>query len=394
MTEIQPAHYTDGACHTAQGDRQVISSFVCSQGVAIGANGGSDLEVVQRGAGANMSVDVGSGNAFVEGTEVGWQGMYHVSNDGTVNVAIAAADPTDDRIDLVVARVYDATYSGTDREWAIEVVTGTPSPAPAPPALPDNTLLLATVDVAAGATSITTSDITDERHPYGECGTGGGLLDTLIYEVADSGSAFTKASYPTMTHLEVEVQGGGGGGGGAFNPISYGSGGGSGGYAKGIITEAALGASETVTVGAGGAGGVNNSDGANGSTSSFGAHISCGGGGFGRIAGADPFIAGGSAGSVITPPTLGISVVGQNGEDAWNLPSGADELVHVGSGADSMMGLGGQGFMRVTDAPGGASGRVGRGYGSGGSGAYENTSLSGETGGDGADGIVIVRVYG
>lgn len=146
MTEIQPAHYTQESCHTAQGDRQVLSSLVCEQGRAPGVGG----EMVVT-AGAGLSVDVADGNAFVEGTEAGWQGMYHVTNDATVNIVLDAADPTDDRIDLIVAQVRDSTYSGTDDDWLITVVTGTPSPAPTAPTVPDNSLILATLTVVAGA---------------------------------------------------------------------------------------------------------------------------------------------------------------------------------------------------------------------------------------------------
>lgn len=174
MTEIQPAHFTQGACHTAQGDRQVFSSLVCSEGRAPGVGG--EMAVT---TGAGLSVNVADGNAFVEGTEAGWQGMYHVSNDASVNVTLAAADPTDDRIDLIVAQVRDSAYSGANDDWLITDVTGTPSPSPVAPTLPDNSLILATVLVEAGDTSVDAANITlgefyascaDAERPYAVLG--------------------------------------------------------------------------------------------------------------------------------------------------------------------------------------------------------------------------------
>lgn len=156
MTEIQPAHYTQEACHTAQGDRQVFASLVCVEGRSSGVGG--EMAVT---SGAGLSVDVADGNAFISGTESGWQGTYHVSNDATVNVVLTAADPTDDRIDLIVAQVRDSAYSGANDDWLITKITGTASPAPVAPALTDNTLVLATILVEAGDTSVGSGNITE-----------------------------------------------------------------------------------------------------------------------------------------------------------------------------------------------------------------------------------------
>ena len=69
------------------------------------------------------------------------------------DLAIAAADPTDDRFDLVV--VDDA---GTK-----SVVTGTASTNPVFPAIPANSIVIAAVFVDATDTLITDSQITDKR---------------------------------------------------------------------------------------------------------------------------------------------------------------------------------------------------------------------------------------
>lgn len=386
MAELEDAAYLNDGCITAQGDRQVLNSLVCSEGIVYGH--GDGLQVVQDSP-ASMDVIVGSGNAFIEGTQVAWQGMYQVSNDADVTLTVGAADPTDDRIDLVVARVYDPTYGDPDQPWALEVVAGTPSPAPAPPTLPDNSLLLATIAVGAGVTTITTGDITDERVRYELCGTG--PIETIVYTSNDT---FTASDYPTLAFIEVEVQGSGGGGGGGFNPISFGGGGGSGGYCKALLYPADLGTPQAITVAAGGAGGIGANDGSNGGTSSFGALISCAGGQGGATDGGNEVAQGGSSGAVVTSVTDAIQIAGQAGEPGWYVPHTGNNLIRSGSGANSPLGLGGQGRTYYDSGLLDADGRDGTGYGSGGGGALEDTSLTSATGGAGADGVVIVRVYG
>lgn len=130
-----------------------------SEGVA----GASDLAVTERGAGANMSVDVAAGVAWVRGDDSALQPVYRCYNDGVVNLAIAAADGTNPRIDLVIAEVRDAGFSGVSTDWRLRVVTGTPAASPAAPATPNNAIVLARVSVPANDTAITNSQITDYR---------------------------------------------------------------------------------------------------------------------------------------------------------------------------------------------------------------------------------------
>jgi hypothetical protein len=71
------------------------------------------------------------------------------------SLAIAAADATNVRTDLI-----HVTSAG-----AVQVITGTPAPPASvkPPALPATSILLAYVSVAAAATNIQNSNITDRR---------------------------------------------------------------------------------------------------------------------------------------------------------------------------------------------------------------------------------------
>lgn len=126
----------------------------------------TDLAVSQRAAGANMSVDVAAGAAWIQGDDnVAAQPTYRVRSDSVVNLAIAAADATNPRIDRVIAEVLDATFSGTQRLWRLRVITGTPTAGATlanltgAAAIPNNALLLANALIPATATTVTNANI-------------------------------------------------------------------------------------------------------------------------------------------------------------------------------------------------------------------------------------------
>lgn len=160
MAEINPPlHLQARTDHTAVGDRQFVESvFEGRSGVLASGS----LAVTQNGT-PNMSVNVAAGKAIIAGTENALQGSYHVWNDATKNLVIAASDPTNPRIDLIVAKVEDASYSGVTNAWSLAVVTGTPAASPVAPTAPANSITLAQVSVLAAASSITTARITDTR---------------------------------------------------------------------------------------------------------------------------------------------------------------------------------------------------------------------------------------
>ncbi|HEY9474989.1 MAG TPA: hypothetical protein VIS06_14195 [Mycobacteriales bacterium] len=122
----------------------------------------TDLDVTAKGT-PDMSVNVAAGQVVVAGTESAGQGYYVVYNDATINLAVAASDPTNARIDLIVAKVQDQEYSGTVDAASIVVVTGTAAATPSAPTAPKNSITLAQIAVAANANSVTNADITDKR---------------------------------------------------------------------------------------------------------------------------------------------------------------------------------------------------------------------------------------
>ena len=194
MAELNPPLFLQNHnAHTARGDRLLIATLVPEDN-CLDTN---YLRVTESGTPA-MSVDVAAGRCIIHGTESPLQGAYHCVNDDKKTIAIAAADSTNDRIDIVVARVYDAEYSGVDNKFAIEVITGTPALSPTAPTAPDNSIVLAEVEVKANASSIVDADITDTRpvSPLGGTAAKGYITQTI--QTTDLGSVSGSGNVPGL----------------------------------------------------------------------------------------------------------------------------------------------------------------------------------------------------
>lgn len=160
MAAVNPPFAIQDQVHASDIFRRMVRAVRVGQGVSTSA----DMAVAQHAGTPGMSVDVAAGVAVVDGTQdVVHQGSYVCLNDATVQLTIAAADPTNPRIDIVVAKVQDSQYSGATDAWSLAVVTGTPAPSPAVPAAPANSIVLAQVSVLALAASIVNANITDVR---------------------------------------------------------------------------------------------------------------------------------------------------------------------------------------------------------------------------------------
>lgn len=169
---------------------------IVGEGV-IGSALGTVLKVTEKAGGANLSVDIAAGAAWIKGdTNVDAQPIYRVRNDAVVNKGISP-DPSNPRKVIIVAQITDETFAGTGRKWELLAIHGTPAGSPTEPALPASALKLAVIDVAAAATSIVNANITDSRVL---AAIGGGNIAS-----AGSGPTWTKASTPPGSPADGDI---------------------------------------------------------------------------------------------------------------------------------------------------------------------------------------------
>ena len=130
---------------------------------------------------ANMSVKVGSGQAWING--------WWYRNTDAYTLDIDVADGALSRIDLIVLR-----WGQTERDMWLQVIKGKPSAKPVAPSISRGAdyydLQLATVSIPAGAIKVTQAQITDTRLDNSVCGLVTGVVDQIdttdLYNQFDS----------------------------------------------------------------------------------------------------------------------------------------------------------------------------------------------------------------
>ncbi|MHC0429979.1 hypothetical protein ACX6XY_07300 [Streptomyces sp. O3] len=99
---------------------------------------------------AGMTASIAPGRAIIQSFETA--GAYPVVLTDYTSLTLADGDPANPRVDVVVARIYDAQHDSSGRtEAVLEVVQGVPAADPQPPATPKGAIALAEVKVQAGA---------------------------------------------------------------------------------------------------------------------------------------------------------------------------------------------------------------------------------------------------
>lgn len=217
---------------------------------------------------------------------------------------------------------------------------------------------------------------------------------TLTYT---SPGSFTKATYPWLRAVRVRAVGGGGGGAGcpttAAGQVAIGGSGSGAAYAESFLTNiAALAASETVTVGAGGAGGAAGlNPGVDGGASSFGFWVVAAGG-TGGVNGPAQAPTGFQVAS--NPPTRAactgqVTIAGEPADSALYLLATA---VFRPTSGGSVFAPGLRPVAGSADGP--AVAVADRGFGVGGlGGANIQSQVTARAGGAGSAGVVYVDLF-
>jgi hypothetical protein len=153
-----PPSWLQNGSHPAENDRLSMQAIIATTGII----GTSSLAVTQAGT-PGMAVQVATGWGAIVGNFTTNMGVYQFYNDAATQLSVTASNPSNPRIDRVVVTVNDSYHTGATNNVTFTVVAGTPAGSPTAPATPTNSISLATIAVAAGATSILNANITDTR---------------------------------------------------------------------------------------------------------------------------------------------------------------------------------------------------------------------------------------
>jgi hypothetical protein len=167
MALLETMHI-DGNDYTFQQLRHFIeaSRDLKQEGVV----GSGDYKVSQRAAGANLSVDVAAGDAWVDLDTGTRQGYYLQTNDGVVNVPLGAAHATLPRLDQLVLQINDSNVpAGSGNLPELKILAGTATSGATldnrlgAASLGNDRIRFADIHVPALDTTISDSQIRDRR---------------------------------------------------------------------------------------------------------------------------------------------------------------------------------------------------------------------------------------
>lgn len=161
---------TGATAHPEDSVMQPFTDLILASGVLDLNTTDDHLLVVERGAGANMSVDISAGRGVIKGSG----NAYPVRNTAAINATITSNSSGNPRIDAVVLYIDLAESPTTTADDVVKtaVVAGTAAASPVAPtdgaiqtAVGGSNpfLRLADVTVAHNETAINTADIDDQR---------------------------------------------------------------------------------------------------------------------------------------------------------------------------------------------------------------------------------------
>ena len=205
------AIYTLRTGATAHPEDSVLQPYTDSidTGGVLDLSADAHLKVVQRGAGANMSVDISIGRGAIKGSA----NAYPVRNTTAINAVIGSNTSGNPRKDAIVLYIDLAESPTTTADDVVKtaVVAGTPAASPTSPSNSDiqtavgasNPFLrLADVTVAHNASSITNANITDTRVEFKI------NFDNLPYIDEDTMATDSAVKVPTQQSVKAYVDSG------------------------------------------------------------------------------------------------------------------------------------------------------------------------------------------
>lgn len=156
----------------------------------------TNLQVKASSPTANMNVNIEAG--------YGWINGYWAKNDSPYTLTIQPAHGSLNRIDAVVLRWVSST-----RSMEFDVLTGTPNASPQVPNLTRTVeiyeLMLASITVANGATSIAQASITDKRPDSSVCGWVTSLIENI--DTTDLFAQFEDAFETWFDNIQGQLEG-------------------------------------------------------------------------------------------------------------------------------------------------------------------------------------------
>lgn len=178
--------------YSAERFAEYFASFIAN---GVFPNPATNLQVVAN-VPSDMAVRVKSG--------LGWINGYYCNNDEDYLLTISPANGTLPRIDAVVLR-----WSRSNRSISLEVKTGVATSSPSAPPLErsaDNyELMLASIRVVAGTTSIAQASITDKRPDSTVCGWVKGVVDQI--DTTDLFAQYDDAFQTWFANLQSQLSG-------------------------------------------------------------------------------------------------------------------------------------------------------------------------------------------
>lgn len=108
-----------------------------------------------------MSFTLAAGVCYVQGTASTIAGLYELLLDTTTTLTCTTSDPTNPRIDSVIAVVVD--NGDNTSTYVFKILAGTPAGSPVAPTLPANALRLCNITVGASVSTLSAGVFTDQR---------------------------------------------------------------------------------------------------------------------------------------------------------------------------------------------------------------------------------------